>query len=82
MGAGLPVIATLRHLVETGDRIQRVEGVFSGTLSYIFNSFRPGARARLLLFPEPPAAGLQASLALLTLRFPGTVEAAARLQGS
>ena len=42
MGAGLPVIATLRHLVETGDRIQRIEGVFSGTLSYIFNNFVPG----------------------------------------
>ena len=42
VGAGLPVIATLRHLVETGDRIQRIEGVFSGTLSYIFNNFVPG----------------------------------------
>ena len=43
VGAGLPVIATLRHLVETGDRITRVEGVFSGTLSYIFNNLVPGA---------------------------------------
>lgn len=42
MGAGLPVIATLRHLIETGDKILRVEGIFSGTLSYIFNSFKPG----------------------------------------
>ena len=37
--AGLPVIATLQHLIASGDRIQRIEGVFSGTLSYIFNCF-------------------------------------------
>lgn len=42
VGAGLPVIATLRHLIETGDKILRVEGIFSGTLSYIFNNFQPG----------------------------------------
>ena len=39
VGAGLPVIHTLRDLLETGDEIIRVEGVLSGTLSYIFNSF-------------------------------------------
>ncbi len=39
VGAGLPVIATLKHLVDTGDRILKVEGIFSGTLSYIFNMF-------------------------------------------
>src|SRR5262245_22987004 len=38
VGAGLPVIHTLRDLLETGDRIIRIEGVLSGTLSYIFNS--------------------------------------------
>lgn len=37
VGAGLPVIATLRDLVRTGDRVERVEGVLSGTLSYVFN---------------------------------------------
>ena len=42
VGAGLPVIATLRHLIETGDKILKVEGIFSGTLSYIFNNFQPG----------------------------------------
>ena len=41
MGAGLPIIATLKHLVDTGDRITRIEGIFSGTLSYIFNSLTP-----------------------------------------
>lgn len=39
VGAGLPVIHTLRDLLETGDEIIKIEGVLSGTLSYIFNSF-------------------------------------------
>jgi aspartokinase/homoserine dehydrogenase 1 len=39
VGAALPVIQTLRDLVQTGDEIRRIEGVFSGTLSYLFNSF-------------------------------------------
>ncbi len=37
VGAGLPVITTLRDLVRTGDRVERIEGVLSGTLSYVFN---------------------------------------------
>ena len=40
-GAGLPIISTLQRLVATGDRIRRIEGVLSGTLSYIFNTFTP-----------------------------------------
>lgn len=39
VGAGLPVITTLRDLIQTGDRVERVEGVLSGTLSYVFNRF-------------------------------------------
>jgi aspartokinase/homoserine dehydrogenase 1 len=39
VGAGLPVINTLRELVRTGDRILEIEGILSGTLSFIFNSF-------------------------------------------
>jgi aspartokinase/homoserine dehydrogenase 1 len=39
VGAALPVIQTLRDLVQTGDEVYRIEGVFSGTLSYLFNSF-------------------------------------------
>lgn len=38
VGAGLPIIQTLRGLIETGDQIIKIEGVLSGTLSYIFNS--------------------------------------------
>ncbi|AFR97441.1 homoserine dehydrogenase [Cryptococcus neoformans C23] len=39
VGAGLPIIQTLKDLVATGDEIEKIEGVFSGTLSYIFNEF-------------------------------------------
>ncbi len=39
VGAGLPVIQTLRDLRETGDDIVRIEGIFSGTLAYLFNVF-------------------------------------------
>ncbi len=39
VGAGLPVIGTLNEMVTTGDHIHRIEGVLSGTLSYLFNSY-------------------------------------------
>ncbi|HVO72701.1 MAG TPA: bifunctional aspartate kinase/homoserine dehydrogenase I [Ignavibacteriaceae bacterium] len=39
VGAGLPIIGTLKDLVSSGDRVDKIEGVLSGTLSYIFNSF-------------------------------------------
>ncbi|MDQ1086305.1 MULTISPECIES: bifunctional aspartate kinase/homoserine dehydrogenase I [unclassified Siphonobacter] len=44
VGAGLPVINTIQGLIASGDRFLKIEGVFSGTLSYIFNNFRPGLR--------------------------------------
>jgi len=42
VGAGLPLIGTLQDLISTGDTIYQVEGILSGTLSYIFNSMTPG----------------------------------------
>ncbi|HEV7433110.1 MAG TPA: bifunctional aspartate kinase/homoserine dehydrogenase I [Steroidobacteraceae bacterium] len=39
VGAGLPVIHTLRDLRETGDEIISIEGIFSGTLAYLFNVY-------------------------------------------
>ncbi|KAJ1986373.1 Homoserine dehydrogenase [Dimargaris cristalligena] len=39
VGAGLPVLSTLSDLVKTGDEIVKVEGIFSGTLSYLFNNY-------------------------------------------
>ena len=41
VGAGLPVISTLKNLIKTGDEIISIEGVFSGTLSYLFNTITP-----------------------------------------
>ncbi|KAH7359121.1 homoserine dehydrogenase-domain-containing protein [Plectosphaerella cucumerina] len=41
VGAGLPVISTLNDLVNTGDKVTKIEGVFSGTMSFLFNSFAP-----------------------------------------
>ncbi|KAG9158259.1 hypothetical protein Leryth_000398 [Lithospermum erythrorhizon] len=40
VGAGLPIITTLKDLLQTGDKILLIEGIFSGTLSYIFNNFK------------------------------------------
>ncbi len=39
VGAGLPVIQTLRDLRETGDEVASIEGIFSGTLAYLFNVY-------------------------------------------
>jgi len=39
VGAGLPIIQTLRDLRETGDEITRIEGILSGTLAYLFNKY-------------------------------------------
>ncbi len=42
VGAGLPVIKTLKNLLLTGDKIIRIEGCFSGTLGYIFSEAENG----------------------------------------
>ena len=44
VGAGLPLITTLNDLIHSGDRILKIEGVLSGTLSFIFNHFKAGTR--------------------------------------
>lgn len=38
VGAGLPIINTLNDLVNSGDRILKIEAVLSGTLNFIFNT--------------------------------------------
>ena len=60
VGAALPVIQTTRDLINTGDRISKIEGVLSGTLSYLFNNFDASqpfsklvAEARERGFTEP-----------------------------
>ena len=37
--AALPVIRTIRDLVDTGDRIRSIRGILSGTLAYLFNAY-------------------------------------------
>jgi len=44
VGAGLPIISTLKDLIATGDKIHEIEGVLSGTLSFIFNQFSGAVR--------------------------------------
>ncbi len=60
VGAGLPVIQTLRDLVQTGDEVRRIEGSLSGTLSYLFHGLDSGRtfsdlvrEARSLGYTEP-----------------------------
>jgi bifunctional aspartokinase / homoserine dehydrogenase 1 len=62
VGAGLPVIQTLKDLVQTGDEIRSISGIFSGTLAYLFNVYdgsRPfseivrEAKARGYTEPDP-----------------------------
>ena len=44
VGAGLPVISTLNDLINSEDRIIKIEGILSGSLSFIFNSFHEGTK--------------------------------------
>ncbi|MGY1458293.1 MULTISPECIES: bifunctional aspartate kinase/homoserine dehydrogenase I [unclassified Luteimonas] len=60
VGAGLPVIQTLRSLLDTGDELHGIDGTLSGTLAWLFNRYdgsRPFstlvAEARELGYTEP-----------------------------
>ena len=60
VGAGLPVISTLQNLIHSGDKIKKIEGVLSGSLSFIFNEFDGSEpfseivkKAKMLGFTEP-----------------------------
>ncbi len=39
VGAGLPIIQTLRDLLDTGDELNAIDGIFSGTLAWLFNRY-------------------------------------------
>jgi aspartokinase/homoserine dehydrogenase 1 len=56
VGAGLPVISTLRDLLDTGDRLEAVEGILSGTLAWLFNRY-DGTQAFSGLVREAHALG-------------------------
>jgi homoserine dehydrogenase len=60
VGAGLPVIDTLQYLLDTGDRVTRIEGCLSGTLGYLCTELERGvsysaavAQAKALGYTEP-----------------------------
>jgi aspartokinase/homoserine dehydrogenase 1 len=44
VGAGLPIIRTLKDLMMSGDNIASIEAILSGTISYIFNNFKGDKR--------------------------------------
>jgi len=39
VGAGLPVIGTLNDLIKSGDKINKIQAVLSGTLNFVFNNY-------------------------------------------
>lgn len=43
VGAGLPIIRTLKELMVSGDKVAKIEAILSGTISYIFNNFKGDA---------------------------------------
>ena len=61
VGAGLPVIKTVQDLHSSGEEVTKIRGIFSGSLSYIFNTFSVDKRlfsevldeARIKGFTEP-----------------------------
>lgn len=60
VGAGLPIIQTLQNLINTGDEIVEIEGVLSGTMTYLFSQLDEGhsfsesvIQARQLGYAEP-----------------------------
>jgi len=60
VGAGLPVVGTLRDLLDSGDRLESVEGCFSGTLNFLCASLDGGgafsealAQAQAMGYTEP-----------------------------
>lgn len=39
VGAGLPIIDTLKNLIASGDRVHKIQAVLSGSLNFVFNNF-------------------------------------------
>lgn len=60
VGAGLPVIHTIRDLMQAGDTVHRISGVVSGTMTYLFDALEQGMsfseaikNAKVLGYSEP-----------------------------
>ncbi|MEP0264978.1 aspartate kinase [Dokdonia sp.] len=58
VGAGLPVIETIKNLHHSGEEIYKIRGVFSGSLSYLFNTFSKEEKAFSEILLEADALGL------------------------
>ena len=58
VGAGLPVIDTIKYLYDSADQITRIRGVFSGSLSYIFNNYSERSEPFSKIILEAKEAGL------------------------
>ncbi|WP_350286984.1 bifunctional aspartate kinase/homoserine dehydrogenase I [uncultured Croceitalea sp.] len=39
VGAGLPIIDTLKHLIASGDKVNKIQAVLSGSLNFVFNNY-------------------------------------------
>jgi aspartokinase/homoserine dehydrogenase 1 len=46
VGAGLPIIDTLNHLIASGDQVHSIQAVLSGSLNFVFNSFNENTSFR------------------------------------
>ncbi len=57
VGAGLPVLSTLRDLMAGGDTVIKIEGILSGTLGYLFNQY-DGSEPFAEVLRRAQAAGL------------------------
>ncbi|MEO1010199.1 MAG: bifunctional aspartate kinase/homoserine dehydrogenase I [Bacteroidota bacterium] len=42
VGAGLPIIDTLKHLIASGDKVLKIQAALSGSLNFVFNAFNDG----------------------------------------
>ena len=49
VGAGLPILSTLDGLVRSGDQVESIKAVISGSLSYIFNNYDPSKSFKELI---------------------------------
>jgi aspartokinase/homoserine dehydrogenase 1 len=56
VGAGLPIINTLNDLLRSGDRVNRIEAVLSGTLNFVFNNY-DGSRSFASVVRQAQAEG-------------------------
>jgi homoserine dehydrogenase len=58
VGSGLPIIETIKNLHNSGEEIQKIRGVFSGSLSYLFNTFSKEEKEFSEILLEADALGL------------------------